>query len=168
MSYVLDSSALLSGKDLLLDDMYCTPEVLREVRGKGPTTQLLSMIETKVEVRSPTEEAIAEISELAEKTGDSKRLSPTDVGVLALALDLGATILTDDYSIQNVANEMGLSYRGLSFPDIDKMIEWGYRCKGCGKYFDEWKKECPICGSQIRTTPKATSHISSASSDKNE
>ena len=151
-----------------MDDMYCTPDVLREVKSKGPTPQLMSMIETKVEVRSPSEEGLARVEELAEKTGDAKRLSPTDKGVLALAYDLGATILTDDYSIQNVANEMGLPYRGLSFPDIDKRIEWGYRCKGCGKYFDEWKEECPVCGSEIRTTPKATSHISSASSDMNE
>jgi len=168
VSYVLDSSVLLSGKDLLLDDMYCTPEVLREVRSKGPTVQLMSMIETKVEVRSPSEEAMAKVSELAGKTGDVKRLSPTDIGVLALAVDLQATILTDDYSIQNVADEMGLAYRGLSFPNIQKKIEWGYRCKGCGRHFDEWKKECPVCGSEIRTTPKTISRISSASSDKNE
>jgi len=166
--YVLDSSALLAGKDLLLEEMYCTPDVLREVKGKGPTIQLMSMIETRVKVQAPSNEALEKVVESAERTGDAKRLSPTDIGVLALALDLEATIVTDDYSIQNVANSIGLKYLGLSFPDIEKKIEWGYRCVGCGKRFEEPMEECPICGSRIKTTPKTTSRISSASSDRNE
>jgi UPF0271 protein len=166
--FVLDASALLAGKDLLLEEMYCTPQVLEEVKGKDPTTQLMSMIETRVEVRSPSNESEMKVDEIAGRTGDAKRLSPADVGVVALAIDLNATIITDDYSIQNVANELNLDYRGLSFPDITKKIEWGYRCVGCGKRFEEAMDECPICGSRIKTTPKSTSRISSASADKNE
>jgi UPF0271 protein len=166
--FVLDASALLAGKDLLLEEMYCTPHVLEEVKGKDPTTQLMLMIETRVEVRAPSEGSATKVRESSERTGDAKRLSPADVGVLALAIDLGATIITDDYSIQNVANELGLKYRGLSFPNIKKKIEWGYRCVGCGKLFEEPMDECPICGSRIKTTPKSTSRISSASSDRNE
>lgn len=168
MASVLDSSALLAGRDLLLDGMYCTPDVLNEVKGKEPTPQLMSMIETRVEIREPSQDGIAEVRRIAERTGDVKRLSPADIGVLALARDLDATIITDDYSIQNVANEMGLEYRGLSFPDIERKIEWGYRCVGCGKRFEEPMNECPVCGSRIKTTPKTTSHISSAASDKSE
>ncbi len=166
MPFVLDASALLSGRDLVLEEMFCTPDVLEEVRRKGPTPQLMSMIETRVQVRAPSEKGIADVDRTAERTGDVKRLSPADVGVLALALDLQATIITDDYSIQNVANEMGLEYRGLSFPDIERKIEWGYRCVGCGKRFKEPIDECPVCGSRIKTTPKSTARISSASSDK--
>ena len=168
MPFVLDASALLAGRDLLLEEMYCTPDVLREVKGKDPTVQLMSMIETRVKIRAPSEDGMARVIESSNRSGDVKRLSPSDIGVLALALELKATIITDDYSIQNVAKEMGLEYRGLSFPDIEKKIEWGYRCVGCGKRYDEPKDECPICGSRIKTTPKTTSRITSASSDKNE
>lgn len=168
MTFVLDASALLAGRDLLLEEMYCTPDVLREVKGKDPTAQLMLMIETRVEIRAPSEKEMAKVIESSNRTGDVKRLSPSDIGVLALALELKATIITDDYSIQNVAKEMGLEYRGLSFPDIERKIEWGYRCVGCGKRFEEPMDECPICGSRIKTTPKTTSRISSASSDKNE
>lgn len=167
MAFVLDASALLAGKDLLLESMFCTPAILEEVKGKKPTLQLMSMIETRVEIREPSDNGVAEVVKKAEITGDVKRLSPADIGVLALALDLRATIITDDYSIQNVANEMGLEYRGLSFPDIKRKIEWGYRCVGCGKRFQEQMDDCPICGSRIKTTPKTTDRISSASSDKN-
>ncbi len=167
MAFVLDASALLAGKDLLLEGMFCTPAVLEEVKGKKPTLQLMSMIETRVEIRQASDGGIAEVRKKAKITGDIKRLSPADIGVLALALDLKATVITDDYSIQNVANEMGLEYRGLSFPDIRQKIEWGYRCVGCGKRFQEPTDECPICGSKIRTILKSTDRISSASSDKN-
>lgn len=168
MPFVLDSSALLAGKDLLLEDMFCTPDVLEEVKGKDPSPQLILMIEARVAVRSPSEDSVAEVKEAALKTGDAKRLSPVDVGVIALAIDLKATIITDDYSIQNVSNELGLTYHGLSFPDIERKIEWEYRCVGCGKRFEEPMDECPICGSRIKTTPRSTSRISSASTDTNE
>ena len=168
MPYVLDASALLSGRDLILDEMFCTQEVIDEVEKKGLTPQLTSMIETKVEVQAPSEYSIVLVTEIAKATGDSERLSPTDIGVLALASDLGATVLSDDYSIQNVANEMGLIYRGLAFPEIEKKIEWGCRCTGCGKQFEEWNESCPVCGSRTKTIPKTTSHISSVSSDRNE
>lgn len=168
MPFVLDASALLAGKDILLEEMFCTPHVLEEVNGKDPTPQLMLMIETRVEVRPPSDESVMKVNEAAGRTGDAKRLSPADVGVVALAIDLEATIITDDYSIQNVANELGLDYSGLSFPDIKKKIEWGYRCVGCGKRFEEPMDECPICGSRIKTTPKSTSRISSASADKSE
>ncbi len=168
MPFVLDASALLAGKDILLEEMFCTPHVLEEVNGKDPTPQLMLMIETRVEVRPPSDGSVMKVNEAAGRTGDAKRLSPVDVGVVALAIDLEATIITDDYSIQNVANELGLDYSGLSFPDIKKKIEWGYRCVGCGKRFEEPMDECPICGSRIKTTPKSTSRISSASADKSE
>ncbi|MCK5290557.1 MAG: nucleic acid-binding protein [Thermoplasmata archaeon] len=168
MPFVLDASALLAGKDLLLEEMFCTPHVLEEVKGKDPTIQLMSMIETRVEVRDPSDESVTKVNEAAGRTGDAKRLSPADVGVIALAIDLDATIITDDYSIQNVANELGLDYSGLSFPDIKRKVEWGYRCVGCGKRFEEPMDECPICGSRIKTTPKSTSRISSASADRSE
>lgn len=168
MPFVLDASALLAGKDILLEEMFCTSHVLEEVNGKDPTPQLMLMIETRVEVRDPSDESVTKVNEAAGRTGDAKRLSPADVGVIALAIDLDATIITDDYSIQNVANELGLDYTGLSFPDIKRKIEWGYRCVGCGKRFEEPMDECPICGSRIKTTPKSTSRISSASTDRNE
>lgn len=168
MPFVLDASALLAGKDILLEEMFCTPHVLEEVKGKDPTIQLMLMIETRVEVRDPSDGSVTKVNEAAGRTGDAKRLSPADVGVVALAIDLDATIITDDYSIQNVANELGVDYSGLSFPDIKKKIEWGYRCVGCGKRFEEPMDECPICGSRIKTTPKSTSRISSASADKSE
>ena len=70
--------------------------------------------------------------------------------MLALALDVNqedeATIITDDYSIQNVANELKIKFNPISQDGITKSFKWTYRCSGCGKKFNENIKTCPICG----------------------
>ncbi len=87
-------------------------------------------------------------------TGDSRRLSETDIEVLALALELGYQIVTDDYSIQNLATVLGVPFRGLDQKGIGAVFEWEARCKGCGKRFPAAVKECDICGSETRTARK--------------
>jgi UPF0271 protein len=71
--------------------------------------------------------------------------------VLALALDTGLPIMTDDYSIQNMATHMGLSVEPVSEKGITEERRWTYRCKGCRRTFDKNMDECPICGSEVRS-----------------
>jgi len=103
-------------------------------------------------VASPSPKALETVRIAAEGSGDDARLSPVDMEVLALALDLKATLLTDDYSIQNLACVLGVKYQGVGFREIKKVIIWKYRCKGCGKVFDKNQQDCPICGSELRST----------------
>jgi len=72
--------------------------------------------------------------------------------VLALALDLKAELLTDDYSIQNLARVMGVRYRGVGMKEIKEVVRWKYRCTGCRKEWDENYPDCPICGSPLRSS----------------
>jgi UPF0271 protein len=76
--------------------------------------------------------------------------------LLALALELkteGYTpqIVTDDYSIQNLAAYLGIVYRPVGMKGIKRVLKWKYKCIGCGRIFDEKIKECPICGSSLRS-----------------
>ena len=102
MRRVLDASALLSGASFD-GELYTTPEAVAEVRRLGSTPQLDAVLATKVRILTSAKESIEEVDAVARETGDIARLSPADRGLLALARQLGATILTDDYSIQNVA-----------------------------------------------------------------
>lgn len=150
---VLDATALLSG--ISLDgDLYTTPEATREVRRIGSTPQLDAVLSTKVRVMSPSDDSLAAIDAIARETGDASRLSPTDKGLLALARDVDATILTDDYSIQNVASRLGIPYERVVERGIREVVHWSYRCTGCGRAFEEPQKECPVCGSRVRTARK--------------
>ncbi|MDR0523884.1 MAG: nucleic acid-binding protein [Candidatus Methanoplasma sp.] len=145
---VLDSSALFSMENLPDEDFVCPPGVVGELRRHGD--RRLDLWGDLLRVSDCTKASLDAVSKAASKSGDSGRLSPVDFTVLALALDTGGTILTDDYSIQNVARIMGLPYRPVGVAGIKRVERWNYKCVGCGKWFSEKTDECPICGSATR------------------
>ena len=101
-----------------------------------------------------SKESLDKVTEAARKSGDLGRLSPVDMTVLALAVDVQGTIWSDDYSIQNVARIMGIGFRPIGMKGIEKVVKWNYRCIGCGKWFKEKMPECPICGSGMKACRK--------------
>lgn len=151
MKRVLDASALLSGRQFP-GDLYTVPAVLREVRRHGLTSALEAILETQVRVLSADASSLGRVRAVSESTGDAPRLSPADRDLLALALDLSAILVTDDYSIQNVARVLGVTYETVLAPGIREQWRWSYRCTGCGVVWPEWHKECPTCGKPLRTT----------------
>ncbi|MCK5548283.1 MAG: nucleic acid-binding protein [Thermoplasmata archaeon] len=154
MKYVLDTSALISGEDFLDGEFFTTFSAVKEARKKGITPQLQSILTIRITSKEPSKDHVEEVAVHARKTGDIERLSPTDIEILALAKELGAVVLSDDYSIQNLAKEMGIPYHGILIKEIEEKIYWTYRCRGCGKFFEEPQKTCPVCGSKLRTTKK--------------
>lgn len=154
MSYVLDATALRAGMSIQgKGQFYTTPGVINEIR-RGPVARSLELaVEISLTVLEPGDDAKRKILETAGNTGDKGRLSETDKEVLALAWQLKATIISDDHSVQNVAAVLGLKTES-QLEGIRKVISWTYRCKGCGKYYDEKQPDCPICGSEVRSVPK--------------
>jgi UPF0271 protein len=147
---VLDTSALFSMEDLPRDaDVFVTPSVLEELR-KYEDRRVERWGEL-LRTSEASKASIKKVREAAGRTGDIARVSPTDVEVLALAIDLGAILLTDDYSIQNLAAYLGVPYRPVGLKGIRKVLKWRYKCTGCGRVFDKEMPECPVCGSPLRT-----------------
>ena len=105
-----------------------------------------------IKVSQATTASLSKVKEAARGTGDSSRLSRTDMEVLALALELRAAVVTDDYSIQNLAAVLGVEFMPMSMKGITKVLRWNYLCTGCGKVFKEPQPDCPVCGSPLRTT----------------
>ncbi len=156
MIRVLDASALLTGRQFP-PDLVTVPGVLREVRRHGMTPQLEAILETQVRVLSPGKAAQERVRAASESTGDAHRLSPTDTDLLALALETEATLVTDDYSIQNLCRILGVPFEPVMTPGIQEVWRWSYRCTGCGRTWPEWHEACPTCGSALRTSrPRVT------------
>jgi UPF0271 protein len=154
---VLDTSALYYGKDLPPEyALVISPGVVRELEREGMKERLDLLLATRVKVLSPSKGSLAKVIAESEKTGDSRRLSSTDKEILALALDLDYQLVTDDYSIQNIAKVLGIPYKGLEQKGIRKVVHWEFRCLGCGKTFNSDVAVCDICGSQTKTTRKKT------------
>jgi len=154
MEYVLDSSAILTGSQFA-GELLTVPQVLEEIRRRGLTLEEEIFVEQRVRVFTAEEAARAIITAAARRTGDDARLSPTDAELLALAVERKATLVTDDYAIQNVARVVGVPFVSVAQSGIRKVIQWYHRCSGCARYFDGPQKECPVCGSPVRTTRRA-------------
>jgi len=158
-AYVLDTSAILSGKplDFVDAEIITTFSMASELKPGGKDYENFMYLKDKgLKFKNPSAEGINSIKETSKKTGDFGRISKVDLEILALAWDLhkkfDTTILSDDYSIQNVASELNLNFESISQKGITKKLKWGTRCRGCGKKFKENINICPICGSDTKKT----------------
>jgi len=82
----------------------------------------------------------------------SCNLSETDTKLIALTLDHKdqAILLSDDYSVQNIASLLNLKFSSVKERGIREAIEWKFQCIGCKKIYDATHKTCTECGSKLR------------------
>lgn len=149
----MDTSALFGLEQVPPDwEAFVTEGVLAELEKYNDrrAENLIPMLK----VSQATTASLSKVREAAKGTGDSSRLSRTDMEVLALAYELKAAVVTDDYSIQNLASVLGLEFMPMNMKGITKVVRWNYLCTGCGKVFKESHPDCPVCGSPLRTTRK--------------
>ncbi len=159
---LLDSSAILSGKSFS-GELFTSPSIMEEFSPGGRSWRSVQFLKSAgMRILSPSHYYLKKIREAAKRTGDDGRLSKADEEILALALELNADreslLLTDDYSIQNVAKEVGIPYSSIIQEGIKEKFRWRYRCEGCGRFFEgnkdkdkrKEKRKCPICGSELK------------------
>ena len=147
MKYILDASFFFANYPLT-GEYYTTPSVVDELLDLASKCRFDLLTESGLQVRLPDAGERARILVAAEKSGDLQVISGTDCDVLALPGELGATIVTDDFAIQNVASGLGIPVLSLQQRQAKK-IQWKFRCSGCGRYF-KTDGECPVCGSAIK------------------
>lgn len=144
---------ILSGKDLpMVNEMYIPPSVTDEIKKGGRWyNKLQRLLAGGLKVVTPPGPYIQEVKAHAKRTGDYLRLSNTDIELLALALHLDATVITDDYSIQNLAKALGVDFRGLALAEIKKEYKWSHRCVKCKRWYKEPVEDCMVCGGEVKT-----------------
>ena len=164
---VLDTSAFLAGFDpfSLSEEQVTVPKVEEEIRRNSMIlVRFKTALENgKVKVKAPSEEFLNKIKASASKVGDSFKLSETDIQLLALALELKAEgytpqIVTDDYSIQNVATQIGIEFLALATFGIKRLLEWIRYCPACYREYPAncSTKECQVCGTELKRKPRRT------------
>lgn len=151
--YVLDTSAIYNATDYPADKtLYSTPQVVRELKRVYRTERAELFVQSRLRIVEPDRKSLKRIREKAEETGDITRLSQTDMEVLALALELGAVLVTEDYSMQNIAEAAGIEFLSLYLPPIRDYVEWELKCISCGAVSSEREaRECRICGGRLIT-----------------
>jgi UPF0271 protein len=164
---VLDTSAFLAGFDpfSVNEDQVTVPTVEEELRTNSIAwVRFKTATENgKIKIKTSTEEYWNNVKASASKVGDAFYLSETDTQVLALALELKAAgdnpqIVTDDYSIQNVATQMGIEFASLATFGIRRLLEWVRYCPACRKQYpaDYNSTKCAVCGTELKRKPRRT------------
>ena len=160
MKFILDSSAILSGKSFSSEhEFYTSPQISQELENSEMSEKFEYMIDAGLRIMAPSMKSIQRVQESAKKTGDINRLSEPDMELLSLALELDGVIMTNDYSIQNLASELNIRFISPDEQEITNVITWQYQCKGCAQIFEKKESECPICGSELRFRPKSMKKI---------
>ncbi|MEA3166548.1 MAG: endoribonuclease Nob1 [Thermoplasmata archaeon] len=156
---VLDTSLLLGGKDPPRGPRWATtPEAAAEVSPGGRDARRYEdWTSLGLEVRSAEAADLAKVDEAATRAGTLARLSPADRSLLALALHLGkdATLVTDDYTMLDVAARLGVPTQTVNQQGIRASLDFRPRCTGCGRWLEAMPKkgDCPVCGSPVKPRP---------------
>lgn len=158
--YVLDSGAFYAGFYRSINlKFYTTTSIIKEIKHILNASLTLDLLISSgiLIVQDPLIESINKIINTAHHLGDIKKLSKADISVLSLAYQLNKTLVSDDYSIQNVAKFLGVKTISLGNAGIVKLRKWENFCKTCRKKYPSNIKECTICGNPTKRKYKTLS-----------
>ncbi|MFC7176914.1 NOB1 family endonuclease [Halosegnis marinus] len=145
---VLDASAFID--DYTTDDEVVTvPSVREELTDDSSGYRFDALEGAGMRLHVPGDGPREQVERAARTTGDFTELSDVDLRLLAAAFELGATLVTDDYAMQNVAEELDVSVDAVAKEGIEEQRDWDYQCQGCGRVYDGHRERCEICGSDL-------------------
>jgi len=145
--HVLDTSAFIH--EYHTTEPTATIPMVREELTDEHAYRYDAMEGSGMHIQLPEEGTVERVRRAAVQSGDADALSTTDVRLLAAALELGATLVTDDYAMQNVAEKLDITVEFIAQEGIDEVRDWLFQCSGCGRDFEENRDRCPICGSDL-------------------
>jgi UPF0271 protein len=152
--YVLDASAFYAGTALLATGKKCatTGAVFDEVSHiKSSHAALDALLDAgNLSIVDADRENTDAITAAAKKTGDYAKLSAADISVLALARQMKATLVSDDYAVANVAATVGIKVEMSSGKGIKNTRKYTTYCSACSRAFGPNAKECPLCGNALK------------------
>jgi endoribonuclease Nob1 len=152
--YALDAGAFYTGFIFLSSAyQYCTTEaVFDEVkhikRSHGAIEALLES--NTLQVLNSDRKSIDKVVAAARRTGDYQKLSEADISIIALALQLGIVLVTDDFAVANVATTLKIPVKSVASKGITHTRRWIAYCSACGRAFGPNAKECRLCGNRLR------------------
>lgn len=146
--YVLDTSAFIN--EYHTSEQVATIPLVREELDDSNAYRFDAMEGSGMHIHIPDERTVEKVTRAAKESGDHDELSETDIRLVATAFELNATLVTDDYAMQNVAGRLNVEVDVIAQEGITEQRDWQFQCQGCGREFDEKKDRCPICGSELQ------------------
>ena len=150
-SKVLDATSFYAGIPFSSQETsFTTPLIFEEIKHiKKEQAAISALVESKrLQIIEPEQKFSEIVIQKAKETGDFQNLSEEDISVIALCLQIRGELLTDDFSISNVAKHLTLTVLPVMTKGVVK-TNWIYFCSGCEKSFSKISV-CPICGNKLR------------------
>ena len=97
----------------------------------------------------PQDCLIEEVKKRIQLIDQQTPLSQVDIEVLALALQVNGTLITNDLSLQNAALHLNIPIKVISGKKITRLHKWQLKCKSCGEVILNEMKVCPSCGGTL-------------------
>jgi UPF0271 protein len=144
---VLDASAFI--RQYTTDERTATIPRVREELTDESGYRFDALEGGGMRVHVPDDQTVERVRRAAAESGDRDELSGTDVRLLAAAFELDATLVTDDYAMQNVAGRLEVPVETIGREGITEERDWRFQCQGCGRTFDDNADRCRICGSNL-------------------
>lgn len=124
---VVDANVIIHGKGLN-QDLVTVPEVIDELKSREARQGLQAH---QVDTQTCSDKSLEKVKE---KSNEINSLtSETDEKLLALALDLDASVITDDKELQNLGLHLGIDIEGFFDEVPEEKLSWEIRCTSCGK-----------------------------------
>ena len=149
---ILDASAFYAGVPFRSSsDCYTTSLVFDEIRHiKKNDGSIDTLLETnRLKIMDAGDDSKSKAVKAAKDTGDFQQLSKQDISLLALGIELNGEIITDDFSIANVAKNLGIKVSSVMTNGIRDVGRWIHYCPGCRTNHTSGK-ECPMCGTELK------------------
>lgn len=152
---MLDAGAFYAGTPFLSSShslLYTTPEVIDEVKHiKASISALDALLDSgRIVVRDADKKYVGRVVEASSESGDRYALSTADISVISLALQIGCTLVTDDFSVANLATALAVEVMpATAGKDIKQVRKWIFYCSGCSRVF-ALGGECPLCGNALK------------------
>lgn len=152
VSRILDATSFYAGVPFSSQEQsFTTPLVFEEIKHiKKSHDAVQTLIDLgRLKIVEPEEKFIKLILEESKNTGDLSELSKEDMSVLALCVQLSGELVTDDYTVSNVARHLNLKVIPIMTKGISRVLDSVYLCPACNKSFKKMS-DCPICGSKLK------------------
>src|SRR5207244_8349397 len=102
-----------------------TPEAAAETSPGGRDARRYEdWISVGLQVRAADPDAVTRVEDAAQAAGNLGRLSRADVSLAALALELEGHLITDDYTLLDVAKRLAIATRTVNPQRIDGTLDF--------------------------------------------
>ena len=150
--FALDATAFYQGFHLRSSSTCITTvlvfEEISHIQEKFSVLESL-ISSNRIMILEPNELTVKMIKSVITQIGET-RLSDADISIVALAKEFNVTLVTDDFSICNLAKNLSIKLLSLGTKGIKDTRKWIKFCKSCGKGYPPTQMVCSSCGNKLR------------------